>query len=343
MSDQKPILAVGADDGFKETKIVIASPGFNAVFKLPSQAKAGQVNRVNLQGRDMGLYAYRCNDTEYVAGAIEQADPTAFDDYPISALNRVIVMHALRMALAQAGLPANSQLHICSGLPVRLYYRGKSPNDELIKAKRKNLKDNGVTASDGGALPSIVRHSVTAEAVAAWLDHVIHRDREGRLQVNEKFVQQRIAIVDIGGRTTDVAVIRDWDIDLDRSGSADLGMIQVYESVEHALQDKFQTELSIEQIDSAVNSSRIRVYGKEHDVAALVTDAKRAAVEGIMSMVKRKLARNSDIDQVILVGGTVCALEPYLGSWFPNQVVAPEPAFANARGMAKFAEMNNKG
>ena len=43
-----------------------------------------------------------------------------------------------------------------------------------------------------------------------------------------------------------------------------------------------------------------------------------------------------ELDRILFVGGGTVALVEHISDWFPHQVIAEHPAFANARGMLKY-------
>ena len=53
---------------------------------------------------------------------------------------------------------------------------------------------------------------------------------------------------------------------------------------------------------------------------------------------RRQLGRAIELDKVLFVGGGTVALADHITDWFPNQLIANEPAFANARGMRKYLQ-----
>jgi plasmid segregation protein ParM len=53
---------------------------------------------------------------------------------------------------------------------------------------------------------------------------------------------------------------------------------------------------------------------------------------------RRQLGRAIELDRVLLVGGGTVALAEHMSDWFPNQLIAEQPAFANARGMLKYLQ-----
>ena len=48
------------------------------------------------------------------------------------------------------------------------------------------------------------------------------------------------------------------------------------------------------------------------------------------------LGRGAELERILFVGGGAVALAEDIRDWFPNQTIAPHPAFANARGMLKY-------
>ncbi|MEW8074089.1 MAG: plasmid stability protein StbA, partial [Candidatus Thiodiazotropha sp.] len=92
-----------------------------------------------------------------------------------------------------------------------------------------------------------------------------------------------------------------------------------------------------EQIVShAVEHQRVRLHGKDYDVASLVDTAKRELVERLHAETRRQLGLGIELDRILFVGGGAVALTEHIADWFPHQAIAEHPAFANARGMLKY-------
>lgn len=324
---------VGVDDGYAETKIVLPN---GRRFRLPSQARAGLSQQIQLQeGQGASrVFSYNTPEGPFVAGDLDESDATSFDGYPTSAMNRVVVAHSLR----QAGLGGDVQVAIATGLPVRRYYRRHNPNNELIEAKKASLLKNDVTSEDGVKLAKIISHEVVAEGIAAWIDYVMQRGALGKLEVNKSLEKERIGIVDIGGRTTDIAVVCNWEMTSSRSSTLDVGMIAIREAVRERLEDEHDTSVTDSQILSAIDHGTIKLWGKNIDVKQAVVDAQITVVSRIKTETLRCLGHGSDLDHVIFVGGTVMALGTQVNDWFRNQSIGNDPAFANARGLQKCAE-----
>jgi plasmid segregation protein ParM len=276
------------------------------------------------------IFEYETQDAVYSVGAVDGA-PTHFEGYSWSGLNRAITQHALQ----EAGL-AGRTVHAVSGLPVSAFYRKSGDRRlETIAKKQDSLKQSVRPLSD--SLPAgIAFHEVIPEALAAWYDAVII-EKEGKARLDEKQLSVPVAIVDIGGRTTDYVVVKDQGILHASSGSLQCGMLDVKQRVADGIQARFDLETLSEQlVAQAVDRKAVRLQGKDHGVAALVEAAKREVVERIHAETRWQLGLGVELDRVLFVGGGTVALAEHIANWFPHQAIAEHPAFANARGMLKY-------
>jgi plasmid segregation protein ParM len=89
-------------------------------------------------------------------------------------------------------------------------------------------------------------------------------------------------------------------------------------------------------VAKALEHNTVRLEGKDHDVAGLAENAKREVVERIHAETRRQLGLGLELDRILFVGGGTVALAAHIANWFPHQVIADHPAFANARGMLKY-------
>ncbi|MEG0867356.1 MAG: ParM/StbA family protein [Hafnia sp.] len=320
---------IGCDDGYDETKIVLED---GTCLKIPSQAKAGEQTNIQLKGGESKLFTYDTAEGRYTLGNIRDTDPTSFDGYPLSAMNRVIVAHAIR----SAGVKPTDEIIIASGLPLKKFYNNGQPNENLINAKIKNLLTNDVKGVSGYVPPQIIKHEVLSEGIAAWMDHVLSEDANGRLYFDPDQVGMRMAFIDIGGRTTDIAVIRGGELEMNRSDTIEVGMLNVKEDFAKEILTQYGAEITSEQVREAMETGMIKLWGENVQVTEILESKLKENAMRIENASKKCLKNASDIDQVVFVGGTVNRIEPYIKDWFRNQTIGAMPGYANARGMAKF-------
>jgi plasmid segregation protein ParM len=318
---------IGLDDGYAYTKLALPD---GRLIVIPSRARIGQSGVTWIDPSQQRIFEYETEEAVYAVGAVDGA-PTHFEGYPWSGLNRAIVQHALQ----QAGL-AGRTVHAVSGLPVSAFYRKSGEyRQQTLAKKRDSLKQAVRPVSD--ALPAgIAFHEVIPEALAAWYDDVIVEQDDG-VTLEADRVAVPVAIVDIGGRTTDYVVVKNQGILHASSGSLQCGMLNVKQRVADGIQARFDLEsLSEQLVAQAVETASVRLQGRSHDVVDLVKAAKREVVERIHVETRRQLGLGVELDRVLFVGGGTVAIADHLTDWFPHQAIAEHPAFANARGMLKY-------
>ncbi len=322
-------IQVGLDDGYAFTKVALPD---GRLIAIPSRARVGIAGVTWINDNRQRIFEYETDSAVYSVGAVDGA-PTHFEGYPTSGLNRVIVQHALQ----EAGLAGRS-IHAIAGLPVSGFYKSNGEQRrDAIEKKRNSLKQ--AVHPKNERLPAAIAFvDVIPEALAAWYDYVIVT-KQDQAMLDEQRLSVPIAIVDIGGRTTDYVVVKDQGVIHASSGSLQGGMLDVKQHVANGIQQRFDLENVGEQfVSHAVECGVVRLHGKDHDVAALVDRAKRELVERLYAETRRQLGLGVELDRVLFVGGGSVALVEHIANWFPNQTIAEHPAFANARGMLKYLQ-----
>ncbi|MGB5564215.1 MAG: ParM/StbA family protein, partial [Sedimenticolaceae bacterium] len=283
-----------------------------------------------IDNAEQRIFEYETEDQSFAVGEVE-SEPTCFDAYPFSGLNRVIVQHGLQ----KAGLAGHS-VHAVSGLPVGSFYlKDGSRREETLTKKRDSLK-RAVRPIDGRLPAAFAFHEVIPEALAAWYDHVITESGNG-VQLESERLHAPVAVVDIGGRTTDYVVVENQAVLHGSSGSLRCGLLDVKREVAEGIRGRFDMEVvSDRSVEEAVQRGAVRLFGKDHDVSDLVNTAQRQIVERLHAETQRQLGRGAELERILFVGGGTVAFAAQIRDWFPNQAVADHPAFANARGMLKY-------
>lgn len=328
------ILNIGLDDGHSETKIVMPD---GKCFKFPSRVRAGRSESISIRAGSQSNRGYTTGEGDYFIPENESPDSTTFDEYPVSAMNRVMVAHAM----LESGISAETKVRACSGLPLKRYYRRNSINEALVEKKVSNLLTNDVTLLDGQKTPEIVDHAVLSEGIAAWIDYVVDRKKSG-LEINERRAEKRVGIIDIGGGTTEIAVVKNWDIDTSRSSTVNTGALLVEKIVSDYIQEDFDIKPGFDQIQDVLKSGVITIYGEVRDAKTIADEAMRDVVKRIENEVRANLNSGADLSEIIFVGGGAIYFEKYLADWFTHSRIAENPSFANARGMQKYIEISGE-
>ena len=324
------IVYVGLDDGHNNTCVVtneIVDGDFKKIL-LPSRATLGGAQSFSIAGQEAKTFTYVAGGEEYTVGDVENTLATNFDDYPRSTMNRIIANHAMHLA----GL-GNKKVVVTSGLPVRQYFMHSTVNKKLIKDKKKNLLSSDVggdvKSRDGLELPQVIKHGVIAEGVAAWFDYVVSVNSDGEAQFDGELARQNVAIIDIGGRTTDIAVIKESSLISDKSSTIDVGMLLVRNVIKGLIQEREEVSVNDQEIDRAVRENKAKIFGQIVDVSDIVIEAKNQALQKIRHEIKLRIGKGGDIDTVLFVGGGVLVFEEEIKELFPrNGKIAKDPLFA---------------
>jgi plasmid segregation protein ParM len=338
---------VGCDDGHYGIKLCFED---GTVFYVPSRVTRGLHQIVAFDGDEAADRAYVINDQPYTVledyALVKAEDTRSLEPpFPVSPLNRVLVNHALTRALAARSInPAEVEVVLVTGLPVDDFYIAGQKNVALIDAKIKNLAAAQIINKNHSVvLPRITQHHVISEGIAAFFDLMLDFDGN-EIPETQKMVQDRaIAIVDVGGKTTDIAMVAEGGTGLypERSGTEPLGALNLNETVGVKLKARFKLSAPPpdKHVEAAIHSKTYSLYGEQHNIADIIDEEARDFAQKIKGYMNKCIGSGYDLGKVIFVGGGSILLRPYFEALYPKQSIFPDnPQFANARGMLKAAK-----
>lgn len=325
-------LLVAIDDGYAQTKLY-GEDGAGGMTKMMmrSSVRSGRYGLVSLSGTG-GIGSYETEEGEaFTVSQDIEAENTQFDSFHVSTMNRVLVHHAL----LTAGY-GGKEVSLMTGLPVSDYFFDGLRDDEKIAQKRGNLlKGVTNTASRQNPVANLMNVRVGCQAVAAFVDYLLDDNLEERdVKIG------RVAVVDIGGRTTDVALIRNGEeFDDAISGTENIGVLDIYNALSKSIRSEFRTrdKFPLTMLDNAVREKKIELWGEVHDITKMVDEVVLEQEMKIAREVERRLGDASRLEAVLFVGGG-SALFKTISQHFRNSVMVDDPEFANARGLYKYAK-----
>ncbi|MEN8169167.1 MAG: ParM/StbA family protein [Pseudomonadota bacterium] len=341
---EEQAIQLGMDDGFYNTKI--AGPN-GTLFCIPSRVRTGPSRVIGMAGNSPEISEFRVGDVTYSAGEVS-GESTMFDEYPVSNLNRVMSHHSLHAA----GF-GGKRVKLASGLPIRLYYKGLNGevNEQLIEKKINNLQGDiellsAAPSYGGNTKPvDIIEHNVCPEGQIAWYHFVIEEKVGGQVHISKGLHSIPMGFIDIGGRTTSLSVVEGGQVDLERSGSINAGMLDVRKQVGGRLINEFDlADASDNMIDSALNTGTVLIYGKSIRVSKSVNEAKASVLEHIRDEAKRIFGLGNELAEIKLFGGAYRDFQQQLeeAPLFKRQEVADNPLYVNAIAMYKLMRYVSK-
>lgn len=332
---------VGVDDGHFGTKICLED---GKCFYMPSRAVIGLQQVAALDGSEQSN-AYQVGDEYYTViedqVLIEAEDTRHLKPlYPVHPMNLAIVHHMLQ----KHGFGGRT-LAIATGLPMNNYYMaGATLNNDLISAKKAHLLNSQISNLNPSIqLAKIKHHHVLAEGIAAWFDLALDFNGDEIPETSKMVADRALAIVDIGGKTTDIAMVTEGGQGLypERSGTREVGALNFYEAVGVRLKDKFKLNAvpPAKHIEQAIRTKKYTLFGETYDVQEIVDHEATMIAQHIKSMMSKLIGSGADIGYVVFVGGGSILLRNYLAAEYPKQAIFPDhPEFANARGLLKAAK-----
>ena len=327
-------IAIGCDGGHDFIKVSSDDERNNIAIQSRLSSAADGRLRIDGGSSKSSIEEFMTEEGRFFAGDVDTSLPTRYPNYPISAHNRVLVHYALM----KAGL-GGKRVAICTGLPLRRYFVGGGrPDVDLIDAKKAALMKTDVESVSGHPLATIVDHYIVAECIATYIDYVVV-EKDNDIHINTERENERVAIIDVGGRTTDIAVIDDWQVRLSQAVTIDMGMLNVRDILKENLIARFNISINEQQVMKAFKTGQVKIQGRLNDVRDLVRESVRDVVNQIKAEVMRVLGDGSDIDTVLLTGGGMHSLAKFFDGLHPNQILASNPQYSNARGMRKFAKL----
>lgn len=332
MSKTKPMY-VGVDDGHYSIKV--SSDLGHTTFA--SRAQAGRVAGSIGFGDNVSAF-YKTEGQEFTVNENVSAPlDTRFAEYPYSALNRVLVHHALR----------NSELGgkdviITTGLPFDDFYGAKEGkavhNKTLIAAKTASIMQPVMGAGD---FATIIKNYVTTEAIAAYFDQIMDMNGD-ETPFYEEASGATVGVLDIGGKTTDCAIVLPGgsEVDMARSAGCNQGVLQLNEGVAFEIKKRFDLNyVEKSAIEAIIRTGKVRFDGESHDVSDIVHAQKQILVESIMNFLRPLIGSGRELGALLVVGGGSIVLRDELKPVLSKGAVyVNEPQFANSRGMYKVAK-----
>jgi len=331
MPANKTIVDVAIDDGLAQIKLYAHDAGGPKSWRCHTAvhpASAGAT--IDLSGELVGMYETSEGQRFVCSADTANTEEMRFPDFHISQQDRVLIHNAL----VEAGY-GGCDVRVLTSLPVDEYFVAGQINKDRIEKKRANLL-KGVTPVPEGSreMARIVDVKVGCQAIAAFFDAMFDDDGKPLARPPES-----AAIIDIGGSTTDIAVILGGSrIDGGSSGAIRIGVLDVHTGVRNNLTRElgFDFKTSPAAMDRALRSRNIMLWGKPRDISAAIDKAVTDVAEQIRREIDRKIGNGATLEKIIFVGGGAALFGDIVGHW-PNAQVPAEAEYSNARGLLKYA------
>ena len=232
--------------------------------------------------------------------------------------------------LALAGLTPYAEhgdpIRLVTGLPISFFRKYKDALTTLLQQRHTVtvVQANG-TREDKSVYIEKVR--VVPQPFGSLFNLML--DGNGKA-LNQRFVTDKIGVIDIGFRTTDFTISDKTRYSERGSLSTDSGMSVAYNAIANLLHEKSGTQVELYRLYEAVTRGVIKIKGQKYDLTALAQHAYSQLATRIATEANRLWADDWDLDAIVITGGGGAALAPFLQPQIEGEVL-PMPSDVDAR------------
>jgi hypothetical protein len=238
--------------------------------------------------------------------------------------------------LAKLYPTAGGEILLTFSLPIDGFSRAQEQIERLQGRWQVEYNDGrSVTNLNFTVLPD----NVVPEAFGSLCYFILAVD--GSRFVDLEMAEGRVAVIDIGGYTTDVLTFNALEIGTVH-GSVERGIITVREKVNAAIKRQFQrSDLQTPALDKIIETGEYKHAGEVHDVDGIVEEALWDLTDGVLDIWQNQLEGGVDYDAIILTGGGAPLISPsLLGNLRHSNIKCiprDEAHLANAIGAYRYA------
>lgn len=203
-----------------------------------------------------------------------------------------------------------------TGLPLREVKEGKDAGYRSKLVGSVHQIEFLVTPKYQGLKVNIKFEEVKVypEGFAAFINLVL--DNSGKI-INKDLIDKRILIQDIGGLSTDIAVIKNRNVDDDKAQGFNLGVSESLEAIREEIRTKHGVELDsrrdvVEIITKKSDRNHIMVKGSRTSVHDITDRILLDLAKKQYRLLRNVWQRNSQTEICYFVGGGANVLKEYL-------------------------------
>lgn len=238
-------------------------------------------------------------------------------------LDKTSKEYLLPMLCAALALSTKEQfVRVVLGLPLNQYKAKKNSLIELLE-NNKVLK---FSINDVQREIIITEAAIYPEGVATYysLNSNVRSDLKDR----------DLIILDIGGRTTDVALLTGGKRSISKSTSLDVGMINIYNNLINEINSLFTLNLNLEDAEGIIKRG-LEIDGVKQDISFL-----KDIIKNNVDKIFKELNVNypTRTCPILVTGGGGESLFKSIKKRYPSAILVENYLFSNAQGFRKVGE-----
>ena len=241
-----------------------------------------------------------------------------------------MALACLATSLAMVAKNDKQDFYVITGLPVAHFgTKLKEEYENALRGCEFSVRFLSGHMENQSKELRILSSKVLPQGYGAYLDQLLNE--EGNVARTDYLAPT--GVLDIGFKTTDIVFVDDMQPVDRHSFPLELGMSWAYEQLQKQLNNSYDIQKSLEEIEEVFLSKEIRI-GKEYkDVTPWLETASRALTGRLKNEIARKWTNITDLENIVVAGGGGMVLFDYLD--YPQKRLSVDAQFANARGFWK--------
>ena len=323
-------MIAGIDTGYYKTKEIVQDSA-GGIKKIAFTSVSGRYRKSNFSLNGHQDIVLNDEDGQWIIGEgatgqtrfIQRREDGRW--YQSSAYRRLMLA-----AFGQATSGTAVKMQIVTGLPVAYYRAGKEELEAIFLGQHR-------VALAGRPAQRIEVQTCRVIPQPFGAIFALAMNDAGRV-VNKSLVKGPTAVIDIGGKTTNLLRVIDLKDDSARTTSINTGGWDIVRDIGDFLTATYpDMALSEAQIMEAVTERRIWYHDQFVDISAAVAEITAEMANVIHSKATQLWNGGGDLRHLLITGGGAYLIGQSLKTYFPQAAIAPDAQFANALGYWKFA------
>jgi plasmid segregation protein ParM len=267
-----------------------------------------------------GTHHITLDDHDYIVGN-GALGPSLFDDFARRP-KRLIDTYGQRLVLT-ATAPFSRQeapLHVVIGLPVAYFQQWATE----LATRLTGYHKIGIYQPDGRcARKNIHIRKVHVIPTPLGTFTGLIMDADGRRQTSE-YDDLKIAVVDIGFRTTDILIMASGRFCNRGSGTIEMGMANGFERIADRLHRKAGEVPDFNRLYKSIRMGSIRIEDQEYNLTKLRDETYRDVSAALADRINYCLKDDWDIERILLTGGGAADAAETIAPLIDGEVVLIE-------------------
>jgi plasmid segregation protein ParM len=224
-------------------------------------------------------------------------------------------------------VPGTESIKVVTGLPVEFF--GDRP--EVVKTFEGVYRIN----ADGTIKFTVESVVVAPQPFGSLFQELLNE--HGKI-VSDSLEKGRVGIIDVGTYTTDFVVSDALRYVQRLSGSIRIGWSKVISQVQQELGDQHMLELTLHEVDRAVQAKEVRVRGELVSLESLIAPAITDVQTAIIARARDLWGQGTNLDAVLVSGGGGPYLYDAIHDVYPHARLLNDAFWANAEGLYRFGQ-----